>query len=758
MDEFKTTRREFTKLLVGSAGLQFSASAFSSEEAEAQPSGQRLLVTLDGDWNIEEGVEPEAAPGTFGHTVRVPGLAHSATPSFPDVDRYETREYILTMISRGILKPSDDTGVLGRTPQKRNYFWYRKSFRVPAKKQVALLRINKAQFGTAVWLNGKKMGEHLGCFTCGHFNLTESMNWEGENQLLVRIGAHPGALPEWVPAGTDLEKYLWTAGIYDDVSLLLSDNPVIESVQAAPRLKIPSVLVQTVLHNYGPDTTVEVVQRVKTWKESKAASEPASQRVQLAKGETKTVTQTLHIPAAELWSPESPFLYVLETTTGGDSDSTRFGMREFRFDTVTRRAFLNGKPYFMRGASLTLHRFFADPLSKYHPWEEAWVRKFLGEIPKEMHWNSFRICIGPAPQMWLDMADEVGLLLQYEYFIWTGGPDEQAWRGDLWKTEELVQEFREFLHDNWNHPSIAIWNASNETRSDVLREKVIPAVRGLDLSNRPWANGYSVPQGPEDPYDDHPYLLIDYWPMVHSTRPFEMTDLETMDGRNQSDAPPSGHAGIINEYDWLWLNRDGTPTLVSQSVYDHYLGPNATPEQRFELCGYLLAGITEFWRAYRHYAAVMYLAYLDASIPGSSTCDNFQDVEKLVLEPHFEHYMKEAFKPLGVYINFFHTQMEAGSKRRIRVMTVNDEYDAVKGNLVLALTPAEGGTEVARLESPLRIPALGQMTYDFVFEVPQTEGDYLLSASANWPSKKWSPTVSRRKVTIVPAKKQAGTS
>ena len=56
-------------------------------------------------------------------------------------------------------------------------------------------------------------------------------------------------------------------------------------------------------------------------------------------------------------------------------------------------------------------------------------------------------------------------------------------------------------------------------------------------------------------------------------------------------------------------------------------------EQRFEVCGYLLAGITEFWRAYRRYAAVMYLAYLDASLPESFTCDNFRDVENLVLEP-----------------------------------------------------------------------------------------------------------------------------
>ncbi len=745
-----TTRREFTKLLVAGAGVPYSGFSFPAAKVSL---GKRTVVPLDGQWDIEESIEPESVPASFGHNVQVPGLAHSATPPFPDVDQYEPREYILTMITRGLLSPSEDTGVLGRTPQKRNYFWYRKSFSAPAKKQVAILRIYKAQFGTAVWLNGKKMGEHLGCFTAGYFNLTDSLAWEGENHLLVRIGAHPGALPSWVPAGTDLEKHIWTPGIYDSVSLLLSDNPVIETVQVAPRIQTSSVLVETVVHNYGPEITAEVVQQVRTWKEPKPAGEPVTQRVHLAAGEVKKLTQTIPIPKVVLWSPENPFLYVLETNSGGDDVSTRFGMREFRFDTVSRRALLNGKPYFMRGASLTLHRFFGDPLSKYHPWEEAWVRKFLGEIPKRMHWNSFRLCIGPVPQMWLDIADEAGLLLQYEYFIWTGGPNEDPWRHELWKTEELVQEFREFLRDNWNHPSVAIWNACNETLSDTLREKVIPAVRGSDLSHRPWSNGYSVPQGPDDPYDDHPYFLIDYWPLLKLTKRFEMADLEVMDGRKQGDAAPSGHAAIINEYDWLWLHRDGSPTSLTKQVYDHFVGLDATAEQRFEMCAYLLAGITEFWRAYRHYAAVMYLAYLDAGLPDSSTCDNFRDPENLEFQPYFEDYMKEAFKPLGVYINFWHHQLAAGSKHRFRVMTVNDEYDAAKGRLVLTFAPVSGGGEGARSEIPLEIPATGQMTYDSILDIPTIPGEYLISATAYWPGRPWSPTVSRRKVSVVPSQK-----
>jgi beta-galactosidase len=61
-----------------------------------------------------------------------------------------------------------------------------------------------------------------------------------------------------------------------------------------------------------------------------------------------------------------------------------------------------------------------DPLSGTLPWDQAQVRKLLVEIPHEMHWNSFRFCIGPVPDRWLEIAEEAGLLIQNEYFVWTG--------------------------------------------------------------------------------------------------------------------------------------------------------------------------------------------------------------------------------------------------------------------------------------------------------------------------------------------------
>ena len=49
----------------------------------------------------------------------------------------------------------------------------------------------------------------------------------------------------------------------------------------------------------------------------------------------------------------------------------------------------------------------------------------------------------------------------------------------------MVRQYGEWMRDNWNHPSVAIWDANNETCDALFAEKIIPAVRGLDLSGPP---------------------------------------------------------------------------------------------------------------------------------------------------------------------------------------------------------------------------------------------------------------------------------
>jgi hypothetical protein len=225
-----------------------------------------------------------------------------------------------------------------------------------------------------------------------------------------------------------------------------------------------------------------------------------------------------------------------------------------------------------------------------------------------------------------------------------------------------------------------------------------------------------------------------------------MTDLESMVGPGPSGSTSkTGHALILNEYGWLWLNRDGSPTLLTQKLYPRLLGDRDTTENRFALQAYLLGGETEFWRAYRRYAGVLHFVYLTASDPKAFTSDHFIDLQNLKLEPHFEKAMDQAFNPLGVYLNFWQPTLKAGEMRDYTVAMVNDEDRSRTGKLQLVFSNAEGSQNAS--ETSFSLPPLGAQSYTITLRAP-APGAWSLKATAIPTDDLTHPTISHRDVVV----------
>jgi hypothetical protein len=699
----------------------------------------RVSVPLDGTWQIADSTAADPRPTAFDRTVPVPGLAHSATPAFPGIDLFESFELSNHKADRKTI-PNEQRirEGRGRPGHPRNYLWYRRTFTAPPRHEAATIRIAKAQFGIAVWLNGALLGTHNGCFTASSYDAAQAIRWGASNELIVRIGAHPGMLPAGADCGQDGEKNRWTPGIYDRVSLHVANNPVIETVQAAPRLDASAVLVRTrVANRTDRPVKFRLTQKVRE------AGTMETQEVALGPLESREVDLTVRVPKARLWSPEDPHLYTLETGTGGDSQATRFGMREFRFDRATRRALLNGKPYTLRGSNITLHRFFEDPRSAQLPWDEKWVRRLLVEIPRQMHWNAFRFCIGPVPERWLEIADETGLLIQNEYCYWTKRPTDSVHMH--FDTAGLIRNLSEFVRDNANHASVVLWDANNETIEPVFHEKVIPAVRTLDLSNRAWDNGWNQPAGPDDPVEDHLYEFNKFareFPTVWDG----MADMARRNEAFAKKAEREGRARILNEYGWNWVNRDGTPTELTKSVYSKMPGID-TPAARIEEQNYLLAGATEFWRSTRIFAGVLHFVYLTSSDPGAFTADHFRDIEKLELHEPFVRYMSQAFRPLGIYVDYWRRDHTPGQAIGIPVQVTNDLARPVAGKLRVEIRTVPGQV-LAVHDGEFSADSLGTCRQEMRVAMPGQAGEYRLTATAT--AKGMEPSVSTRKVFVRP--------
>jgi len=697
------------------------STGFAARKKPAANAGSRSTISLNGIWEIAEG-SMDTVPRQFKHRVAVPGLVDMVVPAFDEV---------------------------GVKSEKRDAFWYRKTFTVDGDiPQIAILKIHKAKYGTKVFVNGKLIGEHQPCFTPVEFDVASALKGRGaENEIIVRIGAWLDSIPKTVLSGIDWEKKLFLPGIYDSVKLILTGSPYIVRVQTAPEVTKQTVRVQALLRNVGPRTMGQVEFKVREVKTGKIVGAKSTSYT-LDKGAAQTVDVRIPIRNCQLWSPESPFLYELETSTGVDTKLDRFGMRSFTFDEKTGKGLLNGKTYFMRGTNVCIFRFFEDPPRGNKPWDRKWVRKLHRKF-KSMHWNSIRYCIGFPPELWYEIADEEGLLIQDEFPLWNGPVIEK---------DQMVAEYTQWMQERWNHPCVVIWDAQNETIErhglGIATAKAIRAVRGLDLSDRPWDNGEGEQQRLTDCYESHPYLfnvaLYDIDAQFHFS---DMATLAKLPRGNRNLDPKYYHVMdnrpiIINEYGWLWLNRDGTPTKLTENVWDKILGTDPVPtvEQRRESYARHLAALTEFWRCNRKVAAVMHFCGLAYSRPKDGcTSDNFIDIESLEFEPNFEKYIRDAFSPVGLMIDEWARQMHPGRKRQIRVTVINDLEKQWQGEVRLLIM--RGDDIVWEQSKPCAVEAFGDEIVYFATTTPTKLGKYQLIAEL--PTKGAQPVRSLRDFEII---------
>jgi hypothetical protein len=282
---------------------------------------------------------------------------------------------------------------------------------------------------------------------------------------------------------------------------------------------------------------------------------------------------------------------------------------------------------------------------------------------------------------------------------------------------------------------VVIWDGQNESRTKETGE-AIQAVRHLDLSYRPWENGWEKPQSPNDVMESHPYLFIkgfkDNKKFFHFN---EIANVSSVPPAHKKDRPFKIPV-LINEYAWLWLNRDGSPTTLTKNWYNHYFSSGSSANQRFSLYARYLAALTEFWRSSRHYAGVLHFCGLgyarSGELPrpqGGATSDNFIDLEELTWEPHFEKYVRDAFSPVGLMIDFWDEKVDSGLNKEIGVVLINDLSENWQGKLRFYIE--EGKNIVREHINFCNVESLGKEKLNFNLRFPTRPGTYDLVAEIN---------------------------
>jgi len=672
---------------------------------EGRKTALRQTISLDGVWKITK--TAGELPNTFTSVVTIPGLIDRAIPAL-------------------------DTA---RTHYADGWYWYERSFTSENTNFEKIeLKINKAKYHTKVYINGKFAGENFYCFTPSYFNIKPFLLPAGQNnEIVIGVGCRP-QMPDSIPDGNDFEKVKYIPGIYDHLEITYSNKPYINNIQCVPDIVNEKLRVVAEIETASPAGLKLMYHVTEVASGKSVASRKIKPTIISEQGFVKADFE-IDMKGAKLWTPETPFLYELTLSTGADDKRVKFGMRSFRFDPEKKIALLNEKPYYMRGTNVCIFRFFEDSARSNLPWSRQWPVS-LHEHFKDMHWNTMRFCIGFPPERWYEICDSIGFMLQDEYPYW----GDNQFKPNV-KAPQIAEEYRRWMRERWNHPSVVIWDGQNESITEETG-KAIGMVRGLDLSNRPWENGWSAPVDKADVCESHPYLYLKYFNDKDAKEPEEgyKKDFfgeirrpgndaqDNLSRKLNNDSIKFDNPLLINEYGWLWLNRNGSTTTLTDHVYDVlWNSKDLTVQQRFEIYARRLAELTEYWRAHRKAAGVLHfcgLGYSRSQEPRGQTSDNFTNIQNLTFEPAFYKYVKPAFAPVGLMIDTWKKEYQKGAKINVPVFVTNDLEQPFNQEIQLSIL--QGDQIVSTYKKEVNVKPYEVSTIPFEVETPKEAGSYLM--------------------------------
>lgn len=362
--------------------------------------------------------------------------------------------------------PHTWNGVDAYTEKKyyRGVGWYRKDLNLTSKyaDKKLFLNFEGVFLKATIYVNGKLVGEHKGGYTAFTFDISDFVSIPGKNSIAIKVDSSKDLnLP---PISGD---YTMFGGIYRDVYLLTNEQihfdqtnlgsngvfietPTVDEKGATVKVK------GTIVNQSTKNRTLIVVSKIID-KSGKIVTQIKS-KLKLnagAKGNFEQQSETIANP--NLWSPDNPYLYTIQTTILSDDKkqvefdllSQPLGLRWFSFNPDSG-FYLNGKHLKLIGAARHQdYRGLGNALDND-------LQRRDVELLKAMGGNFIRVSHYPHDPTIVEMCDKLGIL------VW----EETPLGNTFYDNEELkatcVSSLKEMIRQNYNHPSIIIWGYMNE--------------------------------------------------------------------------------------------------------------------------------------------------------------------------------------------------------------------------------------------------------------------------------------------------------
>ncbi|WP_109830904.1 sugar-binding domain-containing protein [Reichenbachiella versicolor] len=342
--------------------------------------------------------------------------------------------------------------------------WYTKEFELDTKAdQKVYLYFDGVYNHSEYWLNGQKIGNHVYGYTPHFFNITPYL--KNNNQLVVKVDRTRIADSRWYTG----------SGIYRDVKLIVQSDlsiPIWATFVTTPSVSKDKAAINIdyqISNDNKKTRNLEV--EYKIIDSSNKIVQSASEKLK-AKSGTSSFGHQLSLTNPKLWGVDEPNLYTARVTIKEKGivkhiENTRFGIRSIRFD-VNKGFFLNDENMKIKGVCI---HHDGGAVGAAVP-KEVWRRRL--ELLKEMGCNAIRMAHNPSSDELLDLCDEMGFLVQDEFFDeWQYPKDKRQnkWdRHDDYESRGYGDYFNELAETDLkhtvlahrNHPSIFQWSIGNE--------------------------------------------------------------------------------------------------------------------------------------------------------------------------------------------------------------------------------------------------------------------------------------------------------
>lgn len=371
--------------------------------------------------------------------------------------------------------------------------WYAYTFELEKKMeedQRLLLHFEGCDYRTTVWVNGQCVGKHKGGYARFSFDITNVLKEHNEIVVKAEDSFDPAQLRGKQRWRSESYRcwYIQSTGIWKSVWMEEVNRVHITSIKMQPDIYDKSVMLDFDVTGIREEEiraqiNISFQGRKLTMIEIPVGLYHTSTRINVAEISKDTEFERVHY-----WTPENPQLYDVEIglyLNGQKIDHiySYFGMREIRIENGN--VLLNQEPLYQR---LILDQGYWKKTGLTPPSEQAIKEDILKT--KQLGFNGSRKHQKIEDDRYYYWCDVLGLL------VWCELPSAYCF-GDR-EIENYVRECIEIVEQHYNHPSVIVWTAFNESwglneigtdkSQQHLSEAVYHTIKALDITRPVVAN------------------------------------------------------------------------------------------------------------------------------------------------------------------------------------------------------------------------------------------------------------------------------